>query len=101
MPVEVTLGRNTYAGDNKLHAEEVMFNSGKFPAQGNVNVSMNAWPCTGERHHNCHQRFIERSAGRTITISITGDHAGYAANHGKPFGATGTITYTNGVAVIS
>ena len=44
-----------------------------------------------------HRLFTNRSAGRTITVTVAGDHGGYAKNHGKNFGDTGTITYARGV----
>lgn len=100
MPVNVTANKKTYASTKKNHAEELMFAITK-NTSGNLDVSMDGWPCTGERGHNCHQLFKDQSAGRTITVSIGADHAGYARNHGKAFGATGTITYTNGAAVYS
>lgn len=97
MPIKVSIGKHPYESTKNDHAEEVMFASGKYN-DGNFTVNMNGWPCTGERHHDCHQLFINRSIGRTITVNVTGDHAGYARNHSKNFGATGTITYNNGVA---
>jgi hypothetical protein len=101
MPVELSVGKKDYEGDHRYHAEEVMFASGKYES-GDFTVSINAWPCVGERGHNCHQLFKNRSKGRTITVVITGDHAGYAVNHnGNRFGATGTITYKDGVATYS
>lgn len=101
MPVEVSVGRRDYVGTNRLHAEEVMFNSGRHSA-GNLAVTINAWPCTGERHHNCHLLFTQRSVGRTIVVTVTADHAGYSANHANRAGGltTGTITYTNGNLVV-
>jgi hypothetical protein len=57
---------------------------------------MDAWPCTGEAGHNCHNLFKLRSTGRIITVNCNGDHADFAATHGKAFGSTGTITYNNG-----
>ncbi|WP_437985447.1 hypothetical protein [Sorangium sp. So ce117] len=96
MPISVTVKGKTYESDGHYHAEEVMFASVK--RQGNLDVEMNGWPCTGERHHDCHQLFLDQSANRTITVTITGDHAGYAANHGRKFGDKGTITYAAGVA---
>jgi hypothetical protein len=95
MPIKIAVGKREYESTNKNHAEEVMFASGKHNA-GNFTVEMDGWPCTGERGHNCHRIFILRSAGRTITVEVTGDHGGYAKNHGRDFGSTGTITYANG-----
>jgi hypothetical protein len=100
MPVTVNDGKKDYPSTNNIHGEEEMFNKTKFQS-GNFTVTMNAWPCTGERHHNCHQLFKTKSVGRIITVVITGDHGGYARNHGKAFGAKGTITYNNGVATYS
>lgn len=98
MPVEVSVGKKDYESTNKYHGEELALAA--HPV-GNITVNMNAWPCTGERGHDCHALFKKKSAGRTITVVINADHAGYAANHGRAFGATGTITYTKGVAVYS
>lgn len=95
MPVTASVGRKVYEGTNSNHAEEVLFESGKYNS-GNLTVDLDAWPCTGERGHNCHRLFQTRSMGRIITVNIGGDHAGYAVNHGQQFGATGTITYDNG-----
>lgn len=101
MPVQITAnGKKSYEGNDRNHAEEVMFNSGKYDS-GTLNVEMDAWPCTGERGHNCHALFIRKSAGRKITLTITSDHGGYAANHGKTMGSTGTITYDNGSVTYS
>lgn len=99
MPVSVSVGRRDYQSTNSKHAEEVMFDSGRYDS-GDFEVEMDAWPCTGERHHNCHKLFKEKSSGRKITLIINGDHGGYAANHGKPFGSSGKIVYNNGVAEI-
>lgn len=100
MPVEVSVGRHNHVGNNRNHAEEVMFLSGRH-GSGNLAVTINAWPCTGERHHDCHRLFAQQSLNRTIVVTITGDHAGYSANHPNRVGglATGTITYTNGQLV--
>jgi hypothetical protein len=100
MPISVSVGKKTYESTNKNHAEEVMFASRKYDG-GNFTVDMDGWPCTGERGHDCHTLFKTRSINRTITVNVTGDHGGYAKNHGKEFGDTGTITYTNGVATIT
>jgi hypothetical protein len=94
MPISISVGRRTYQSTNRNHAEEVMFSSGNH--RGDFDADMDGWPCTGERGHNCHELFIRQSAGRTITLTVSGDHAGYAANHERAFGATGTITYNNG-----
>ncbi len=96
MPVKAYVGKKEYPGNDRNHAEEVLFNSKKYDI-GNLTVELDAWPCMGERGHNCHNLFKTKSIGRTITVNITGDHAGYAVMHGKKFGATGTITYANGV----
>ena len=96
MPVSAAIGKHSYEGDKRYHAEEVMFNSGRHDS-GNINIELNAWPCTGERHHNCHALFIKKSIGRTITVVVTEDHGGYAPDHNKHFGETGTIVYNNGV----
>ena len=96
MPVEATVGRRTYPSTDRNHAEEVMFSSGRHNT-GNLAVDLNAWPCTGERGHDCHALFIARSVGRVITVTVTDDHGGYAANHGQTIGSTGTITYNNQV----
>lgn len=101
MSVDVTIKKKTYSSTKKNHGEEIMFSTGKYNT-GDLAISMNGWPCTGgHNHHNCHDLFIRKSAGRTITITITGDKAGYALNYGRKLGATGTITYTNGVQTIS
>lgn len=100
MPIETSVGRKTYESTNTKHSEEVMFESGKYK-EGNFTAEMTGWPCTGERHHNCHELFLKQSVGRVITVVVEDDHGGYAKNHGKNFGDTGTITYANGVAVYS
>jgi len=100
MPVEASVGRRAYPSTKKNHSEELLFASNRYNA-GDLEVEMNAWPCTGERGHNCHELFRRNSAGRTITVTVTEDHGGYAANHGKPMGTIGTITYTNGVVAYS
>jgi hypothetical protein len=92
MAIEISIGKKTYVSDKKRHAEEVMFADPKHKT-GDLEVEMNGWPCTGERGHDCHALFKEQSRGRTITLTITDDHAGYAANHGKRFGAGGKIIY--------
>ena len=97
MPIKASVGKKEYESTKKNHAEEVMFYSGKYDA-GNFTVDLDGWPCTGERGHNCHAMFIIRSANRTITVNINGDHGGYAMNHARQFGSTGVITYTDGVA---
>lgn len=96
MPITITVKGKDYESTKKNHAEEVLFGSGKH--KGDFEAEMDGWPCTGERGHDCHALFIKESAGRTITLTISGDHGGYAANHGFDFGHTGTITYDNGVA---
>ncbi|WP_437745320.1 hypothetical protein WME73_10400 [Sorangium sp. So ce302] len=96
MPISVTVKGKTYESDGHYHAEEIMLAS--VSSTANLVVEMNGWPCTGERYHDCHKRFLTASASRTITVTITDDHAGYAANHGRKFGEKGTITYANGVA---
>lgn len=96
MPIVISVGRRTYESTNSNHAEEVMFASKRYDS-GDFTAEMTGWPCTGERHHNCHQLFKTKSTGREITINVTGDHAGYAKNHGKEFGDIGTIIYANGV----
>lgn len=96
MPVEATVGRRTYTSTDRDHAEELLFNSGRHD-DGDLAVELNAWPCTGERHHNCHALFIRKSANRRITVTVTQDHGGYAANHHRQMGTVGTITYNNGM----
>ena len=71
MPISVTVNRKTYESTNKKHAEEVMFESGKHNG-GDLAVEMDGWPCTGERGHDCHRLFTNRSAGRTITVTVGG-----------------------------
>lgn len=94
MPIEVTLNRKKdFVSNHKNHAEEVMFATD--PA-GSLEVEMNGWPCVNEGRHDCHGLFVNKSAGRTITVTITEDHGGYAASHGQAFGSTGTITYADG-----
>jgi hypothetical protein len=100
MPINVSVGRRSYESTNKKHAEEVMFADIRY-ATGNFTVDMDGWPCTGERGHNCHQLFKTKSVGRIITVNVSGDHAGYSRNHDRNFGATGTITYNNGVVTYS
>ena len=95
MPIKVSVGKYEYESTNKNHAEEVMFSVPRHQS-GDLTVSMNGWPCTGERHHNCHDLFIKQSAGRTITVVVDNDHAGYSANHGRKVNPTGTIVYNRG-----
>jgi len=96
MPIEINVGKKTYESTNSKHAEEVMFESGKYN-NGDFTVEMTGWPCTDETRHDCHKLFIRKSEGRVITVIVEEDHGGYAKNHGKEFGDTGAITYTNGV----
>lgn len=95
MPITVSVGKKEFVSDTKKHAEENLFAVRKY-AQGDLDVEMNGWPCTGERGHDCHALFISESQGRTITVTVTDDHGGYARNHDKVFGATGTIVYKHG-----
>lgn len=99
MPVSVSVGKREYYSTKSKHAEEIMFESGRYDS-GDFEVEMDAWPCTGERHHDCHSLFIKKSSGRKITLIIKGDHGGYAACHGRSFGASGKIVYNNGVAEV-
>lgn len=94
MPMSISVRNRTYESTNRYHAEEVMFASGRH--RGDFEAEMGGWPCTGERGHDCHELFRRQSIGRTITLTITGDHAGYSANHGQASGATGTIVYSDG-----
>jgi len=98
--VEATIGKNTFASTKSKHAEELLF-SDPNNLEGNLVIEMNAWPCVGEGFHNCHNLFLTQSKGRTITVHITEDHAGYAADHGLEFGSTGTITYRDGASSVS
>ncbi|MEW6982678.1 hypothetical protein AAD001_08505 [Colwelliaceae bacterium 6471] len=100
MPIEISVGKRTYQSTDRKHSEEVMFESGKYN-NGDFTAEMTGWPCTGERHHNCHDLFKRQSKDRTITVIVEDDHGGYAKNHGKEFGATGTITYVNGIVEYS
>ena len=95
MPISISVGKRTYQSTDRNHAEECLFLSRKHDT-GDLSAEMDGWPCTGERGHDCHQLFIKQSLGRTITLSITADHGGYARNHDKDFGATGTIIYHDG-----
>jgi hypothetical protein len=92
--ITITVKGKSYESTTRKHAEEVLFGSGKH--RGDFEAEMNGWPCTDEARHDCHALFIRESAGRTITLTVTGDKGGYAKNHGLDFGATGTITYDNG-----
>jgi hypothetical protein len=103
MSVKITVKKKSYESSKSNHGEEVMFKTGTYNA-GNLNFSMNAWPCLNEKHHSCHDLFIRQSraqGGRTLILTITEDIGGYSQSHGQPYGATGTITYTNGVATYS
>lgn len=100
MPITVSVGKKSYESTDSTHAEEALFRSGRHDS-GDIAVEMDAWPCTGERHHNCHQLFLDKSTSRRITVTVTNDHGGYAKNHGRDFGATGTITYQFGAATYS
>lgn len=99
MATSISVGNRTYESTNREHAEERMVNSGRH--RGDIEAEMNAWPCTGERGHNCHELLRRQSVGRRIVLTITDDHGGYARNHGREFGATGTITYNDGEATYS
>ena len=94
MPISISVGSRTYESTNRKHAEEVLFDSRRH--RGDFEAEMDGWPCTGERGHDCHELFRRQSVGRTITLTITGDHGGYARNHDRAFGATGTIVYSDG-----
>jgi hypothetical protein len=96
VPVSITVSGRTYDSDKKYHAEELMVGSGRH--RGDIEAEMNAWPCTGERGHNCHDLLLRQSAGRTIVVTVTDDHGGYAANHGLKMGTTGKVTYKDGKA---
>ncbi|MCG7490387.1 hypothetical protein MHN79_12895 [Vibrio sp. Of14-4] len=93
--VIASVGKTTYESGGDKHAEERLFKGGKY-ATGDLTISMNAWPCIGEGFHNCHKLFKEKSKGRTITVKVTGDKAGYAACYGLVPGSTGTIVYEDG-----
>ncbi len=95
MPTTLFIGKDIYESTKSRHAEELMFSNPKY-SSGDLEIEMNAWPCTGERGHDCHELFRRKSEGRRITVEITDDHGGYARNHGKAFGSTGTIIYDNG-----
>ena len=96
MPIEITVGKKTYESTKHNHAEEIMFNSGRYEA-GDFTAEMDGWPCTGEhKGHNCHALFTRQSAGRTITLIVNDDHAGYAKNHDFDFDTIGKIIYSNG-----
>jgi len=58
--------------------------------RANIALSQNAWPCPP-----CHAwlRGCANSEQITITVTVTGDHGGYAGGHGKLPDATGVITY--------
>ena len=102
MPITATVKKVTYEGTKTKHAEQVMFDSGKYES-GNFTVELTGWPCM-ERAiggFHCHNLFIRKSTGRVITVNITADTGGYALSHGKTLGATGTITYNNGLATYS
>lgn len=100
MAVEATIGKKTFASTKSNHAEELLFSDSN-NLEGDLVIEMNAWPCVGEGFHNCHKLFLTQSKGRIITVHITEDHAGYAADHGLEFGSTGTITYQDGASSIS
>ena len=100
MPIYVQVKKSTYESVGQRHAEEEMFSTGRYDS-GDLVVSMNGGPCVGygKGHgHNCHGLFLRKSAGRTITVEVTDDRGGYAADHGKLYGSTGRIVYRNGVA---
>ena len=109
------VGRQEYRGTDSEHSEEVMFKD-TVRKTGNFAVSLNAWPCTGtgnssSEKHNCHPLFKDQSSGRTITVTVTGNHAGYAADHltrshaqfGRRFekDLSGTIVYRDGQATVT
>jgi hypothetical protein len=85
-----------YEGTKTNHAEEVLFNDTKHESKNPLNLEMNAWPCTGERHHNCHELLKKQSGQRVIILKITGDQGGYAQNHLPMSQHNNTIVYTNG-----
>jgi hypothetical protein len=105
MAITATVKKKTYSGTDTFHAEQVMFRTGLYET-GNLNVELTGWPCEGEHRHDCHKLFKTKSKGRIITVEITGDSGGYAANHPGRVGAasnqkTGTITYNNGTPTYS
>ena len=76
-----------------IHAEQKILQA-KENSEGDLHISINAWPCT----QTCHPLLIEKSAGRTITLTITGDKGGYSADHGADAQGHNTIVYNNGNA---
>jgi hypothetical protein len=100
MPVKAWIGNKEFSGDDKSHCEETIFQN-PYYSSGELFIDLDAWPCClGERGKNCHALFIKQSLNRTITVTITDDHGGYAKDHGYPGGTTGKIIYDNGVVTI-
>ncbi|MBD2502128.1 hypothetical protein [Anabaena azotica] len=91
--------KRSYQPTKKIHAEKVMLNDERNQA-GNLNLRMNAWPCT-DQGHDCHKALIDASLNRTITLEVNGDIGGYAKNHNFDFNTTGRIVYNNGNVTIT
>lgn len=90
--LQAQVGRRSYQPTQSRHAEELILQEHR---AGDLTIEMNAWPCM----ERCHNLLLQASrGGRTITVEVTGDQGGYARDHGRAFGATGTITYQEGHA---
>ncbi len=83
---------NARESTKRNHAEELV--AGDIASGSEYRITLNAWPCTGERGHNCHALLQQTANSNNVTITAicTSDHGGYAANHHRA-GPTGTITY--------
>jgi hypothetical protein len=91
--------KDRYEATKTTHAERVMLNDPKNQT-GNLILRMNAWPCT-DKGHDCHKALTDSSLNRSITLTVTDDIGGYAANHGFPFKTTGQIVYNNRAVTIT
>ncbi|GLQ99398.1 hypothetical protein GCM10007863_38180 [Dyella mobilis] len=100
MPVNLRLtGRSKpYESTSHAHAEKLFCEEHRASDATTFALTMDAWPCIeGARGKpGCHRLLQILSIGRTITLVVSGDHAGYAVNHNLAAGSTGTIVYANG-----
>jgi hypothetical protein len=98
MPVTLTItGGASYESTKAKHAERQLFDVYKDSASTTpLALTMDAWPCSDSKGLSCHQFLRILSMRRTITLIVSADHGGYAADHNLARDSTGTIVYANG-----
>jgi ribosomal protein S18 acetylase RimI-like enzyme len=100
-PLTASLDGQSYKPKGKQHAEkqicieaQTVYNKatkgGKQGSLAPMAISLNAWPCD-----RCDTLMMNTAKGcrTTITVTVTGDNSGCAADHGAAPGSTATITY--------